>query len=130
MTAEQALILREELERLNLSDPDRALLWSYICGEEDPESHPACQDWKRQCYNWPPAHSEMVLCAANRMLGGFGDEPIRDHDFWDSYHCDIRAAYVNLGDIYATTLLVDHDSGEFMVMSWGDFVEAEEIQDP
>jgi hypothetical protein len=38
------------------------------------------------------------------------------------------AYYVNMGDTYDTTLLLDTRKDRFLVTSWGDFVESEERQ--
>lgn len=120
MTAEPTV---SDLQRLGLSKGNAWLLHAYIIGTKDPENDPANQKWKRQCYHWPPSRSELVLKAANRLMGGYGDEPIQDPNYWDGYHCDVRAAYVNMGDTYAETLLIDHESGEYQVCCWGDYVE-------
>lgn len=80
-----------------------------------------------------------VLERANRLLQGHGVEALRSEGAHvDNYHYDIIAAYVNLGDTYATTLVYDTEQGEFLLTSYGDFLEgweaverrAEEEADP
>lgn len=43
---------------------------------------------------------------------------------------DILAAYVNLGDTYATTILYDYVNQRFHVTSWGDWYERYERRFP
>lgn len=55
-------------------------------------------------------------------LVGCEVEAMRD-DGWHTYFCDIGALYVNVGDTYMPTLLLDTRTGSLRVISWGDFVE-------
>ncbi len=58
-----------------------------------------------------------------------GVEVITDEDAWvDRYHYNIVAAYVNVGDTYTATLLYDTQAGEFLVTSYGDWLEAYEAE--
>lgn len=58
-----------------------------------------------------------VLRMADRVLGGFGVEELSPE------YGTVIALYVNMGDTYASTVLYDTESGEFMVTTWGDFFE-------
>lgn len=62
------------------------------------------------------------LEAANKLLEGHGIEAIGG-EWQNGYWCDIRAAYVNMGDTYACTLIYDRDKG-WQVTSYGDWIEA------
>ena len=65
--------------------------------------------------------------ALDELLRIYGVEPIRiEGAFIDRYHFDIVASYLNTGDAYATTLLLDHDEQRWTLTSWGDFLEANE----
>lgn len=55
----------------------------------------------------------------NDLLGGFGVEPIRNPEDSD----DIVAEYINTGDTYNTTILRDIETGEFLLTTWGDWLE-------
>lgn len=57
--------------------------------------------------------AETALVRANRAMGGYGVASL-----WPEYP---RAAYVNMGDTYARTLLYTGQS--FLITSWGDYVE-------
>ena len=88
-----------------------------ISGDLDPETYASVEAWVRQCYHRPD-DEEMILCALSEVLGGFGTEGIRAEDG------GTVASYVNMGDSYATTVLLDSASWFFQIGSWGDFVEA------
>ncbi len=65
------------------------------------------------------------LEAINDLLGAYGVEAIRGE--WENgYWCDIVAAYCNMGDTYATTVLevrTGFGGSRFIVSTMGDFVE-------
>ncbi len=105
--------------------PDQAdQIIKLIEGDLDPETFASVQSWERQCYTWPPRDSEMIMCAINELLEGHGIEAIRYDDMWiDSYHCDIVATYINMGDTYDTTVLLDSATGEYQVTCYGDYLE-------
>jgi hypothetical protein len=70
--------------------------------------------------------SREMLEEANQILEGFGVEYIRsEHD--DQYDAH-GAYYVNLGDTYVPTILLDLDRNRVWATTWGDWVEAEERQ--
>ena len=95
-----------------------------IAGTDSPLTYPSVEAWLRQCYHRPPEREQMAL-ALNEILGGSGVEAIRGR-YVDSYHLDIQAVYINLGDTYAATLLLDHETDRWIVTSWGDWVEKNE----
>lgn len=100
-----------------------------ISGRIDPETFQSVRDWIRQCYSCP-SDDELKMAALNEHLGGFGVEAIRVEGEWvDSFHGDIVATYVNMGDTYARTIVLDSASGEFIEASWGDYYESLQEQD-
>jgi len=93
-------------------------------------SFKSVQDWVGQCYN-EPSDEEKILEAANEVLEGYGVEAIHKEDAWvDGYYGDIIATYVNMGDTYENTLLLDSETEEFLWTSWGDFLEGWEAEHP
>jgi hypothetical protein len=71
--------------------------------------------------------AEEVLEEVNRVIRGHGVEAIRiEGAYIDNYHFDIVATYVNVGDSYAATLLHESETGNFVLTTWGDWVEAHE----
>ena len=66
------------------------------------------------------------LEVCNLILRAYGTEGIRG-EWQNGYWCNIVAAYVNMGDTYATTILHVrggwNEAGKFHVSSWGDWVE-------
>lgn len=64
-----------------------------------------------------------VLDAADKMMNTHGVEYIASSE--DTYRSRDGLEYVNTGDTYTTTLIYDHGSSRYKVMSWGDIVEAD-----
>ena len=67
-------------------------------------------------------------CAAQILadqVGAYGTACINGESF-RGYWGEAVAAYVNRGDTYDTTLLLDVRSGRWYVTSWGDWVESYE----
>lgn len=87
------------------------------------EAYPSTARWINQCFN-VPGQDEIIMSMLDELLEGHGVEVICVGGEWvDSYHHDIVASYVNMGDTYDTTVVLDHRSGRYLVTSWGDFVE-------
>jgi len=61
-----------------------------------------------------------MLETASNILKGYGVEYLR------SENGRARAYYVNMGDTYETTLVLDIPRERIWITSWGDWVEAEE----
>ena len=66
-----------------------------------------------------------IMNELNEILGGYGVEAIRteDGEWIDNYHHDIVAEYVNMGDMYVTTVVHDCRTGEFIVIDWASWME-------
>lgn len=118
------------LERLfptsDNSRRDALKLRRLLDGRDDPENYLTVQNWRRACFHWPPSRAEMVLCAANGLLGTHGVETIECEGDHGRYHHNIHASYCNTGDSYALTLLHETESGRYLVTSWGDYLERAE----
>lgn len=105
-----------------------------IRGRVNPANHPRrfpqLAAWLRKCYH-EPNRREQKLEALNELLGTYGVEALRVEGAWvDSYHGDIVASYLNTGDTYSNTLVVDSESGRWRLTSWGNFYEAYETAHP
>ncbi len=91
--------------------------------------HPDVVSWAQSCYHDPrvnpQAYGSCLMLALNAVLGTFGVEAIRGRHV-DNYHGDIQAEYLNTGDTYAVTLLLDHERDTILITSWGDWVEQNE----
>lgn len=79
-----------------------------------------CRTWVAQCYHKPRRGShEMVLCAIDDLLGGFGVEALTIPDAKTYTDNGIRMcppfSYVNMGDSYACTLARDHKESKWVV---------------
>ena len=86
-----------------------------ISGHEDPERYKSVRAWICQCFYRPSKH-EIILCALNEVLGGHGVESLIEDG-------SIIASYVNVGDPYKETVVLDYETGEFCLTSYGDFYE-------
>ncbi len=115
---------------LNISARQAALVLAIIRGQLEPLNYPkhfpATEKWANSCYNPLPA-KDRKLSALNELLGMHGVEPIRSEGAWDNYYGDCVAEYLNTGDSYAATVLLDHQRGKWMLTTYGDYVEAMEI---
>ncbi len=94
-------------------------------GSIDPYTFQSVQTWVERCYNEPTAQ-ECEIVAINEVMRGFGDEAITGETWVDSFHCNIIAVYVNMGDPYSGTVLYDTERGSYAVCTWGDWVETYE----
>lgn len=105
-------------------DPDAASKAAAILNDTlDPEDIPAVAKWVRKCYH-RPSEPELKLAALDAVLDGFGVEAVRVEGEWVShYHGDLVASYVNQGDTYTETVVYDHEKDEFLVTSWGAWLE-------
>jgi len=109
----------------DLTDNDHnAQLAAGILNETfDPEEVEAVETWVSQCYN-QPSDNELKMKALNALFECYGVEAIRVEGEWlDNYHGDIVATYLNVGCTYAPTVVLDHESGEFLVTTYGDWLE-------
>ena len=99
-------------------------------GRIDPTKHPKrfslTNRWIGSCYHRPDNQS-IKLEALNELLGGYGVEYIRLEDSWDPFYGDCAASYINLGDTYTTTLLLDHQQNRWRLIDWGSWYEEAEL---
>ncbi len=89
-------------------------------GTRDPKEYPAVRAWVSKCYN-EPNRVEQILCAVDSVLGTHGVECIFKRG-------GIRPLldYCNTGETYNATIAYRHDTCNFVITSWGDFVETYE----
>ena len=86
-------------------------------------NYKSVNNWLNQCYN-KPSDKELKLCALNEVLSGYGTESINHESVYiNSYYGNIVASYVNMGDTYINTVLLNHETGKFIIMSYGDYYE-------
>lgn len=70
------------------------------------------------------SRQEKMLIAFDALFDCHGIEAIRVEGAWvDNYHGDVIASYVNTGDTYCLTLVLDHETGELILTSYGDWLE-------
>lgn len=99
-------------------------VWKLLAGELPPEEFASVRKWLGSVYA-DPTEEEMVMEAINEILEGYGVEAIRGRHV-DSYHYDVQATYVNMGDSYVPTIVFDNETAEYSLTSFGDWVEAHE----
>lgn len=105
-----------------------------IRGRVKPADHPArfpkTAAWLNRCYHQPHS-TEIKLAALDELLGTYGVETIDVPGAWVSkFYGSAVASYLNTGDTYRCTLLIDHDSCRWKLTSWGDWFEAFEAAHP
>jgi len=115
---------------LGISLRKAAIVLALIRGQLDPLSYPShfpeTDTWVHQCH-YLPRQSERVLSALNELLEMHGVEGLRiEGEHVDNHYYDIVATYLNTGDSYAPTILLDHERNKWRLTSCGDFVEARE----
>lgn len=93
-----------------------------IHGHKSPKDYDSVKDWTRQCYNMP-SHPELVMCAINELIAGYGTEGISSESF-SCYKPVIE--YVNMGDTYTSTIYYSYDTENYYLGSYGDWVEMNE----
>ena len=111
-------------KRLNIDKGKAQELRAIMQGTKDPEEYASVKAWADRCY-YAPHEEELKMEAINAALGGYGVEAIIGR-YVDRSHQDIQATYVNMGDTYTPTILHDSVTGNFVVTSWGDWVESHE----
>lgn len=94
----------------------------------DHPDHPGQSCKENRCHNSRERRLEAIMDAADRLLNGHGNEALTCPGYHGGFYHDIHASYVNMGDTYALTLVLDHESEKFLVTSWGDYLEREEAK--
>jgi len=94
-----------------------------LSGKVLPGTYPAVESWLRKCHN-PPRWEEQVMLAVSEVIEGYGVEDAESSNTWISYyHQHFVFDYVNMGDTYDVTIVLDHRLNRFRLTSWGDYVE-------
>jgi len=87
-----------------------------------PKRFPKTNSWVKCCYNLPKLN-EIRLEAISEVIGGFGTEAIEVEGFFHPYYRNLGASYVNTGDTYSPTILLDHIKQVWKLTTWGDWIE-------
>jgi len=82
----------------------------------------------RSTVNWsyiyePEKLSELKLLLLNQVISGHGVETI-----YTASGVNAMADYINFGETYQVTILYDYTINQFMLTSWGDWLENYERQ--
>jgi hypothetical protein len=85
-------------------------------GKLDPESIEDVAKWSRSCYT-QPRKSELKMAALDSLLDCHGVESLRSEDG------ELLAKYLNTGDAYTETVLRVEETGEYLLTTYGDFLE-------
>lgn len=72
--------------------------------------------------------AEAVLQQADKLLGGFGVESLRDPESWDNYYGDTEAIYVNMGSLDKPTLIYDVSTESFSFLPYSEWIEKHEAE--
>jgi hypothetical protein len=116
--------LKQIVEALNISTLQAKQIKDIIADKLDPLTFKSVQSWVNKCYNMPRGN-ELKIEAINEIIQGFGTEPVRiEGHYVNNYYFDCVASYVNLGDTYIPTVLLDNRNHKYYICSWGDFYES------
>jgi hypothetical protein len=116
--------VEEAVNLLDLTLP-RARALVRLCERTlSPDNFASVKKQFSRWHNWP-GFPEKVLCAANELLRGYGVEAI----YFPNDSSQVVAEYVNMGDAYSITLFYDHESKDFLIDCWGDYVEGMEEEE-
>ena len=74
----------------------------------------------KECYH-KPSHSYLLLRVFNNLLHGYGIEYISSIE--DTHSKLYGLSYVNLGDLYNTTIVYNHNEDEFLIANCGSIIE-------
>ena len=88
-------------------------------GEVKTNEYLSVQDLERSCYN-RPFYSHRLMVALNEIIEGFSVERLEKNGL-------PFADYVNMGDVYTTTLIRKIDSGTVMIRDIGSFIESNRL---
>ncbi len=110
----------DNLDLLELDPKKEEMIRKIHLGLLDPATLNSCKRWIDQCYH-RPSDDELRMCAYDKILEGYGIEA--NFGEWQNGHwCDVEFTYVNLGDLYALTIVCQRDKG-WLVGTVGDLVE-------
>lgn len=112
-------LIRERFPEMELAK--RKTLFGLLSGEVSVNTFKSVQSWVAQCYN-RPARRELVMCAADELLGTCGVEATSQED--GDYNRGPRFTYCNTGDSYVCTIVYDRDRDRFLLWSYADIAEA------
>lgn len=90
-------------------------------GAKQPDEYKSVQDWLRQCFH-EPDYVEQLLVALNEVCDTCGVEYLgRENP--DTYRERPKFAFLNTGDMYASTLFYSYENDSFYISSEGDLAE-------
>jgi len=104
------------IKTLNIVAQDRAReLRELLEKKRKTREYASVQELIKQSYR-EPFYYDRLMCAANEICNTCGVESFRakNGDYWE---------YLNAGDTYTPTLLLNRRTGRLIVSSWGDVVE-------
>lgn len=102
------------------------MIRSLLLGDDDPRSFASASEWFRACHHKPNHDDpELILRAVSDLVDEHGCEAVSAENE-DGYTATLT--YVNTGDTCTATLAYDDEVGEYLLTSWGDWVEAREAK--
>jgi hypothetical protein len=104
-----------DLSTLKLHFSKEIEVSNILDGINNPRKYDLVRDWCDRCYHEPKEY-ELKLEAVNVIMGENGVESLIEDG-------KAIASYVNNGDTYKPTVVYDHEEQEFLITSWGEFLE-------
>jgi len=113
--------------RLNISRIDAKIVRGLMKGDIEPETIEDTDSWIRSCFN-RPSQDELIMHAINSVLCSFGVE-VMGHDLGGFYRHAPQYSYCNSGDTYTCTVILDNETGRFIVSDIGTLIESGKVTD-
>lgn len=116
----KARLIREVIHAAS----DRYALEDLVMAQDSP--FPVTRKWAHGSFSNPFTsqgwRETMMMSALSELIGGFGEESSHGkgqdrHTAWPRYR------YVNVGESYAATLILNADTGIVKIGCWGDLAE-------
>ena len=111
--------------RLNISRTDAKIVRGLMKGDIEPETIPSTNEWVNQCYN-RPSQDELIMHAISCVLDLYGVEAMGE-SLGSYYRHAPQYSYVNSGDTYACTVILNNESGRFIVSDIGTLIESNKV---
>ena len=113
--------------RLNLDRDTAKKVRGLIDGSLDPETIPETARWIDKCYH-RPSEDELIMHAVDVLLENFGVGSLGE-TARSRYRFAPQYSYSNTGETYAPTVILDNETGRFLITDIGYLVESGKVRE-
>jgi len=104
--------------RLNIDSATAKIVRGLMKGDVEPDTIPATKDWIDECFI-RPFDDELIMHAIDAVLENFGIKSMGEN-LGSFYRFASQYSYSNPGDNYAGTVILDNETGRFIICGWAD----------